>query len=98
MFRAESEDQPHGFDLLKVPETKVCLTMAMGRAFKVYHNLTPQGQVGPGPSGEEQHFSLVVEQRGKSEVLLMECINDNYVMATMGEMNILSCEKKIQVP
>ena len=62
--------------------------MAMGRAFKVYHNLTHQGLVPPGPSGEEQHFSLVLEQRGKSEVLMMECINDNYVMAPMGEMNI----------
>ncbi len=62
--------------------------MAMGRAFKVYHNLNQTGQVGLGPSGEEQHFSMVVEQRGKAEVLLMECINDNYVMVTIGKKTV----------
>lgn len=59
--------------------------MAMGRGFKVYHNLNHAGQVNPGPSGEEQPFSIVVEQRAKSDVLLMECISDNYVMVTLGQ-------------
>ena len=59
--------------------------MAMGRGMKVYHNLNPGGQVGVGPSGEEQPYSIVVELRGKSDVLLMECINDNYVVVTLGK-------------
>ncbi len=57
----------------------------MGRGFKVYHNLNPGGQLGIGPSGEEQPYSIVLEQRGKSDVLLLECIHDNYVVVTLGK-------------
>jgi hypothetical protein len=63
--------------------------MAMGRGLKVYHNLNSQGQVGAGPTGEEQPFSIVLEQRGKSDMLLLECINDNYVVVTMGKKAFL---------
>jgi len=65
--------------------------MAMGRGFKVYHNLNPGGQLGIGPSGEELPYSIVLEQRGKSDVLLMECIHDNYVVVTLGK----SCKEII---
>jgi hypothetical protein len=62
--------------------------MAMGRSIKVYHNLSPGGQVGVGPSGDDQPYSIVLEHRGKSDVLLMECINDNYVVVTLGKTSI----------
>ena len=59
--------------------------MAMGRGFKVYHNLGPGGQLAQGPAGEEQSYSIVMEQRGKTDVLLMECIQENYVVVTLGK-------------
>ena len=65
--------------------------MAMGRGFKVYHNLGPGGQLSLGPSGEEQSYSIVMEQRGKTDVLLMECIQENYVVVTLGK-SCIHCE------
>ena len=61
----------------------------MGRGFKVYHNLNPGGQLGVVPSSEEQPYSVVLEQRGKSDVLLMEYNHESYVVVTLGK----SCKK-----
>jgi len=56
----------------------------MGRSLKVYHNLTQGGSAVPSLVGEEQVYSIVMEQRSKDEVVLLEYINNNYIIVSQG--------------
>jgi hypothetical protein len=49
-------------------------TMAMGRNFRVYHNL---GHTGPG-----QPYSLIMEQKARGEMLIVE----NYAISSLSEL------------
>ena len=54
--------------------------MAMGRNLRILHNMTMAGSPAASP------YSLVMEQRGKSdEVLLVE----NYAINTLGETDFV---------
>ena len=52
--------------------------MAMGRNLRVWHNVL-HGSHGPSPASP---YSLVLEQRGGREVLLVE----NYAIVSLGEL------------
>lgn len=62
--------------------------MAMGRGLKVYHNLPQCGVAVPSLTGEDQVYSLVIEQRTKNEVILLEYINNNYIIISQGKETI----------
>ena len=51
--------------------------MAMGRNLRAYHNLAP-GSAATTTGGP---YSLILEQRGKNEILLVE----NYAIVPLGE-------------
>ena len=55
--------------------------MAMGRNLRVYHNVLSAAQGGGGAPSAPRPYSLVLEQRGKGEILLVE----NYAIVALGE-------------
>ena len=52
--------------------------MAMGRNLRVYHNLSPGSGSSTTTGGP---YSLIMEQRGKNEILLVE----NYAIVPLGK-------------